>query len=200
MLAAIPGVTCLEPQGAFYCFPSFEGVLGRELAGRTPTTTLELCELLLEEAKVAIVPGEAFGAPGYARLVASRWATTPCRGRRAHRQAARAVATSGPARRAGCRAQRRLASIRCNACSSPSSSPRAGSRRCAPPGSRSTCGSGSRPSELLDAVRGRVGAGDPQRDAGHGRGARGRRRAGRRRAAPGSVSTTSTSRPPPAAA
>ena len=36
MLAAIPGVTCLEPQGAFYCFPSFEGVLGREIAGRTP--------------------------------------------------------------------------------------------------------------------------------------------------------------------
>ena len=68
LLAAIPGVTCLEPQGAFYCFPSFEGVLGRELAGGTPTSTLELCELILEEARVAIVPGEAFGAPGYARL------------------------------------------------------------------------------------------------------------------------------------
>ena len=49
LLAAIPGVTCLEPQGAFYCFPSFEGVLGRELGGRTATTTLELCELLLDE-------------------------------------------------------------------------------------------------------------------------------------------------------
>ena len=68
MLSAIPGVTCLEPQGAFYCFPSFEGVLGRDLGGHTPHTTLELCELLLDEAKVAIVPGEAFGAPGYARL------------------------------------------------------------------------------------------------------------------------------------
>ena len=68
MLDAIPGVVCLPPEGAFYCFPSFEGVLGRELAGRTATTTLELCELFLEEAKVAIVPGEAFGAPGYARL------------------------------------------------------------------------------------------------------------------------------------
>jgi aspartate aminotransferase len=67
-LNAIPGVTCLEPQGAFYCFPSFEGVLGREIAGRTSRTTLELCELILDEAKVAIVPGEAFGAPGYARL------------------------------------------------------------------------------------------------------------------------------------
>jgi aspartate/methionine/tyrosine aminotransferase len=68
LLSGIPGVTCLEPQGAFYCFPSFEGVLGRQLAGRTPNSTMELCELLLDEAKVAIVPGEAFGAPGYARL------------------------------------------------------------------------------------------------------------------------------------
>ena len=68
MLAAIPGVTCIEPEGAFYCFPSFEGVLGREIGGRVPATTLDLGEVLLEEAKVAIVPGEAFGAPGYARL------------------------------------------------------------------------------------------------------------------------------------
>ncbi len=68
LLSKIDGVTALAPQGAFYCFPSFQGVLGREIAGRTPTTTLELCEVLLEAAKVAIVPGEAFGAPGYARL------------------------------------------------------------------------------------------------------------------------------------
>ncbi len=68
LLSAIPGVVCLEPQGAFYCFPSFEGVLGREFGGRVVTTTLELAEVLLEQAKVAIVPGEAFGAPGYARL------------------------------------------------------------------------------------------------------------------------------------
>ena len=68
MLSHINGVTCLEPQGAFYCFPSFEGVLGRNIAGRTPQDTLELCEMLLDVAKVAIVPGEAFGAPGYARL------------------------------------------------------------------------------------------------------------------------------------
>ncbi|MGZ4642647.1 MAG: pyridoxal phosphate-dependent aminotransferase [Blastococcus sp.] len=68
LLSAIPGVACIEPQGAFYCFPSFKGVLGRELAGRTPTTSLALSELLLDEAKVAVVPGEAFGAPGYARL------------------------------------------------------------------------------------------------------------------------------------
>jgi aspartate/methionine/tyrosine aminotransferase len=68
MLAGIPGVSALEPEGAFYCFPSFEGVLGREIAGRRPTTSLELCALLLDVAKVAVVPGEAFGAPGYARL------------------------------------------------------------------------------------------------------------------------------------
>jgi aspartate aminotransferase len=68
LLAAIPGVSCLEPEGAFYAFPSFEGVLGREIGGRRPETTLELAEVLLETAAVAIVPGEAFGAPGYARL------------------------------------------------------------------------------------------------------------------------------------
>ena len=68
MLSAIPGVSCMEPQGAFYCFPSFEGVLGRPVAGRTPATTVELAEVALEEAKVAFVPGEAFGAPGFARL------------------------------------------------------------------------------------------------------------------------------------
>lgn len=68
MLSAIPGVECLEPQGAFYCFPSFEALLGREFAGRTVTTTMDLADVLLEVAKIAIVPGEAFGAPGYARL------------------------------------------------------------------------------------------------------------------------------------
>ena len=68
LLRDIPGVTCAEPEGAFYAFPSFAGVLGREIAGRTPRTTLELAEVILDEAKVALVPGEAFGAPGYMRL------------------------------------------------------------------------------------------------------------------------------------
>jgi aspartate aminotransferase len=68
LLRAIPGVTCVEPEGAFYAFPSFEAVLGRELRGQRPATSMELVDLILEEAKVAIVPGEAFGAPGYARL------------------------------------------------------------------------------------------------------------------------------------
>jgi aspartate/methionine/tyrosine aminotransferase len=68
LLRAIPGVTCVEPQGAFYAFPSVEGVLGRELRGQTPATSMALADLILEEARVAVVPGEAFGAPGYARL------------------------------------------------------------------------------------------------------------------------------------
>jgi aspartate/methionine/tyrosine aminotransferase len=68
LLSEIPGVSCLEPQGAFYCFPSFKDVLGREVRGHRPQTTLELAEVILNEAKVAVVPGEAFGAPGYARL------------------------------------------------------------------------------------------------------------------------------------
>jgi len=68
LLAAIPGVECLEPQGAFYCFPSLQSFLGRPLGRHQPATTVELCAALLDEAKVALVPGEAFGAPGYARL------------------------------------------------------------------------------------------------------------------------------------
>ncbi|MHB8505678.1 MAG: pyridoxal phosphate-dependent aminotransferase [Acidimicrobiales bacterium] len=68
MLRDIPGVECVEPEGAFYAFPSFEGVLGRGVGGRTPATTLELAEVVLDEANVAFVPGEAFGAPGYGRF------------------------------------------------------------------------------------------------------------------------------------
>jgi aspartate aminotransferase len=68
MLNEIPGVVCPMPDGAFYCYPSVKGVLGRQVAGRTPATTTELAELLLDEADVAVVPGEAFGTPGYFRL------------------------------------------------------------------------------------------------------------------------------------
>jgi aspartate aminotransferase len=68
MLGEIPGVTCIEPQGAFYCFPNVSGLLGRDIRGSVATTTLELADLVLEQAKVAFVPGEAFGAPGYARF------------------------------------------------------------------------------------------------------------------------------------
>ena len=68
MLNEIPGVTCIEPQGAFYCFPNVSGLLGRDINGATAASTLELADLVLEQAKVAFVPGEAFGAPGYARF------------------------------------------------------------------------------------------------------------------------------------
>lgn len=67
-LSEVPGVTCRAPEGAFYCFPGFPGIIGRELAGTLITDTLVLCEVLLDRAKVAVVPGEAFGAPGHARL------------------------------------------------------------------------------------------------------------------------------------
>jgi aspartate aminotransferase len=68
MLNEIPGVHCPEPLGAFYAFPSVEGLLGRPIGGRSAATSLELAALVLDEAKVAFVPGEAFGAPGYARF------------------------------------------------------------------------------------------------------------------------------------
>jgi aspartate aminotransferase len=68
MLNEIPGVVCPEPQGAFYCYPSVKGLLGKEIAGRKPETSTELAALILEEAEVAVVPGEAFGTPGYFRL------------------------------------------------------------------------------------------------------------------------------------
>ena len=67
-LDAIDGVTCPEPQGAFYCYPSVTGMLGRPLRGRRPESSAELAEVLLDEAGVAVVPGEAFGTPGFFRL------------------------------------------------------------------------------------------------------------------------------------
>jgi aspartate aminotransferase len=68
MLDEIDGVVCPTPQGAFYAYPSVRGVLGRSIGGRTPQTSAELAELILEEAEVAVVPGEAFGPSGYLRL------------------------------------------------------------------------------------------------------------------------------------
>ena len=68
MLNAIPGVECPVPEGAFYCYPSVKGLLGKTLRGRTPQTSAELAELALDEVGVAVVPGEAFGTPGYFRL------------------------------------------------------------------------------------------------------------------------------------
>ncbi|MDZ7577046.1 MAG: pyridoxal phosphate-dependent aminotransferase [Candidatus Nanopelagicales bacterium] len=68
MLNDIPGVHCPTPEGAFYAYPSVKSVLGRAIRGRTPETSAELAEVILEEAEVAVVPGEAFGSPGYLRL------------------------------------------------------------------------------------------------------------------------------------
>jgi aspartate aminotransferase len=68
MLNEAPGVLCPLPEGAFYCYPSVKGVLGSDLAGKRPQTSAELAELLLDEVDVAVVPGEAFGTPGYFRL------------------------------------------------------------------------------------------------------------------------------------
>jgi aspartate aminotransferase len=68
MLNAIEGVTCLEPQGAFYAYPDLSGLLGRPIGGVTASNTLELADLVLDQAKVAFVPGEAFGLGGYGRF------------------------------------------------------------------------------------------------------------------------------------
>jgi aspartate aminotransferase len=67
-LNKIPGVVCPTPEGAFYVYPDVTGLLNREWAGVTPTTSLELADLILEKAEVAVVPGEAFGPSGYLRL------------------------------------------------------------------------------------------------------------------------------------
>jgi aspartate/methionine/tyrosine aminotransferase len=68
MLNSIDGVTCAVPEGAFYCFPNVSGLLHRPLGGVTSTTSAELAAVLLDQAQIAVVPGEAFGAPGYFRL------------------------------------------------------------------------------------------------------------------------------------
>lgn len=68
MLSAIPGVSCPEPQGAFYAYPAVKGLLGKEIRGVRPQTSVELAALVLEQAEVAVVPGEAFGTPGYFRM------------------------------------------------------------------------------------------------------------------------------------
>ncbi len=68
MLNEIPGVVCPTPTGAFYVYPSVKGVLGKEIRGKKPQTSAELATLILEEAEVAAVPGEAFGPSGYLRF------------------------------------------------------------------------------------------------------------------------------------
>ena len=64
----IPGVSCPTPGGAFYAYPSVKGVLGQTIRGQRSHTSAELATLILDEAEVAVVPGEAFGTNGYLRL------------------------------------------------------------------------------------------------------------------------------------
>jgi aspartate/methionine/tyrosine aminotransferase len=68
MLNEIPGVVCPTPTGAFYVYPSVKALLGKEIRGKRPQTSAELATLILEEAEVAAVPGEAFGPSGYLRF------------------------------------------------------------------------------------------------------------------------------------
>ena len=68
MLNDCQGVTCVEPEGAFYAFPSVQGLLGRRLAGRLVSSSADVAQVAIDEAKVAVVSGEAFGAPGYLRM------------------------------------------------------------------------------------------------------------------------------------
>ena len=68
MLSECEGVSCVEPEGAFYAFPSVKGLYGRRLGGRLVQSSLDVVEAAIEQVRVAVVPGEAFGAPGYLRL------------------------------------------------------------------------------------------------------------------------------------
>jgi len=67
-LNAIQGISCPMPDGAFYAYPNVQGLLGKSIDGSRPQTSAELAELAIDVAKVAVVPGEAFGAPGYFRM------------------------------------------------------------------------------------------------------------------------------------
>ncbi|MBJ7507760.1 MAG: pyridoxal phosphate-dependent aminotransferase [Ilumatobacteraceae bacterium] len=68
MLNDISGVTCMEPEGAFYCYPNVSGLLGKTFNGKTAHNSMDLADIILSEVKVAIVPGEAFGTAGFARF------------------------------------------------------------------------------------------------------------------------------------
>jgi aspartate aminotransferase len=67
-LNRLKGVSCIEPLGAFYCFPNVSGVFGRTLNGVTVNTPMQFCGVALEKAGVAVVPGEAFGSNEHIRL------------------------------------------------------------------------------------------------------------------------------------
>ena len=68
LLNEIPGISCPEPQGAFYAYPSVKGLLGKSLRGKLIDSSSTLANVVLDEVEVAVVPGEAFGTPGYLRM------------------------------------------------------------------------------------------------------------------------------------
>lgn len=68
LLSAIPGVQCPTPRGAFYAYPAVQNLLGKKIRGTRAETTVELAAAILEHAEVAVVPGEAFGTPGFLRF------------------------------------------------------------------------------------------------------------------------------------
>ena len=68
MLNEIEGVVCPTPTGAFYAYPSVKGLLGKDYGGKQIDSSADLAEYILDTAEVAVVPGEAFGSPGYLRL------------------------------------------------------------------------------------------------------------------------------------
>ena len=68
LLNEIPGVTCPEPQGAFYAYPSVKGLFGKTIKGVEINSSADLAGVILDEVEVAVVPGEAFGTNGYLRL------------------------------------------------------------------------------------------------------------------------------------
>ena len=68
LLNAIPGVTCPTPEGAFYAYPSVKGLIGKSIDGTVVNSSSELAGVILDKVEVAVVPGEAFGTPGYLRL------------------------------------------------------------------------------------------------------------------------------------
>ena len=68
LLSSIPGVQCPTPRGAFYAYPAVGELLGKEIRGTVAHTSVDLAAAILEHAEVAVVPGEAFGTPGFFRL------------------------------------------------------------------------------------------------------------------------------------
>lgn len=68
LLNAIPGVSCPTPEGAFYAYPSVKDLMGKNIAGTVVNSSAELASVILDQVEVAVVPGEAFGTPGYLRL------------------------------------------------------------------------------------------------------------------------------------